>query len=153
MKNLRYSLDQSTALTIRSHLELCDADFDQTLSARVNLSDYAEKLAQTAARFEAWSDGDQLVGLVAMYCNAPDAGTAFITNVSVLPTRRGYGIAQRLMNDAVQHASGLGFERITLDVGQGATGAIALYVKSGFRAVGQDGETIRFERLIEGEPQ
>ena len=138
---------------ILSHLERCDACFDQTLSARVNLSDYAEKLVQNAARFEAWSDGDQLVGLVAMYCNTRDAGTAFITNVSVLPNYQGHGIAYRLMEDAVKHAGDLGFQRIALEVGRGATVAIALYEKSGFRAVGQDDETIRFERLIEGEPQ
>ena len=41
------------------------------------------KIADKAARFEAWVDGE-FVGFVAAYCNDKEKLTAYITSVSVL---------------------------------------------------------------------
>jgi hypothetical protein len=71
--------NQADAGAILEHLQRCDDQFTPPLSSRVNLKDYAAKLALNAERFEIFDDG-KLVALVAMYLN-PDC--AFISNVSV----------------------------------------------------------------------
>ena len=151
MTGLRFACDESDAADIESHFKLCDGDYYQPLSTRVCVHDYAAKLARRAVRFEAW-DKKCLAGLVAMYCNAPHGGTAFITNVSVLPVFRGRGVALYLLDQAARHVATLGLGRITLDVGCAATAAIALYKKAGFSVATDDGETVQLEKLIGGEP-
>lgn len=116
---------------IFTHLSHCDLSFVPRLGSRVEIGDYARKIADRAERFEAWADGE-LVGLVAAYCNAPDTGTAFITSVSVMPEWQGRGIASRLMANCTAHARKLGFASISLEVDENNAVAIALYTKRGF---------------------
>jgi ribosomal protein S18 acetylase RimI-like enzyme len=127
--------DQADPGTIEVHLRACDADFDPPLSQRVDLSVYAARLVERAVRFEAWSDG-RLVGMVAAYANAEPGGSAFITNVSVLPSHRGRGLARRLVTTGLAHLQALGFRRVELEVGRGGAAAIALYRKLGFQENG-----------------
>ena len=56
---------------IADHLRACDSSFTPPLSSKLELSSYAQKIARKADRFEAWVC-DELVGMVAAYCN--DAG-------------------------------------------------------------------------------
>ena len=118
------------------HLQACDGAFHPPLSSRVDLADYAGKLCAHATRFEAWHD-DDLVGLVAVYCNAPDRGTAFVSNVSALPSFTGQGIARHLMGRAITHLHDLGFSALMLEVDPAARFAQRLYAGLGFRDVGR----------------
>lgn len=139
-----YRIDQSDPAAILWHLTDCAASFHPPLAARVDLAAYAWKLTQNAVRFEAWGNG-QLVGLVAVYCNAPDRGTAFVSSVSVLPHHTGQGIARHLMQMAIDHVRSLGFAEVTLKVDPCATPAVGLYAGLGFRAdaeVGVDGQAM-----------
>ena len=131
--------DEADARAVEVHLRDCDADFDPPLSQRVDITSYAVRLVERAARFEAWSHG-QLVGLVAAYANSGAGGSAFITNVSVLPSFRGRGLAERLVASGLDHLKGQGFRRVELEVGRAAAAAIALYRKLGFQEFG-DGRT------------
>ena len=131
---LNFSTDSSDVATILRHLQCCDASFQPPLSKRVDLADYASKLAHTATRFEAWS-GCCLVGLVAIYCNTPGRSKAFVSNVSVLPANTGQGIGQSLMVNAIDHARALGFTNLSLEVDARASSALRLYQKLGFRLV------------------
>ena len=79
------------------------------------------KIADKAARFEAWVDGEW-VGLVAAYCNDKEKLTADITSVSVLLRWQDKGIASQLMERCIGHVKGLGFERIELEVDSGNEG-------------------------------
>ena len=124
--------------SIRAHLTHCDASFQPPLTSRVKLEDYARKVAERAECFEAWAE-DELVGLVAVYCNAADRGSAFITSVSVLPEWHGRQIAKELMASCLAHVRNLGFERIELEVDGSNAAAIILYKKSGFDIVDQNG--------------
>ncbi len=151
MSGLEYGENRSDAAQIRAHLEACDAGFIPRLSDRVDIADYAGKLAAGAHRFEAW-EGGELVGLVAVYCNAPDRRQAFITSVSVLPNARGRGIASQLVERCVTATRHASFGRLDLEVGAENEGARALYGKLGFCVVAEaDGVTmmsIELNRMV-----
>lgn len=133
MTELTFGSGRSREADIRRHLTACDNHFIPPLASRVSIPDYAKRLASHATCFEAWS-GDELIGLVAVYCNAPDRREAFVTNVSVLPGWTGQGIANRLMRDCIAHIDEKGFGRILLEVDGRAAGAIRLYRTVGFGA-------------------
>ena len=136
MSPLEYRRDTATADDVHAHLTRCDADFTPPLSARLDLGDYAAKLAERAARFEAW-DGGQLVGLVAAYLT-PGAPEAFISNVSVVSELRGRGVAAALVADCVDRARGSGAATLTLEVATADRAAGRFYEKFGF--TGRDPE-------------
>jgi len=134
MRNLvEYLMNKTSEVDIVKHLRACDADFVPPLSGRVEVKDYAQKIASNATRFEAWSGGT-LVGLVAAYCNDYESRIAYITSVSVLKAWTDKGIAARLVGKCVEHAKVLGMRQISLEVASDNTPAIRLYEKNGFVA-------------------
>ncbi len=132
-KLVKYRLNKASEAEIAEHLLRCDADFVPPLSGRVEINDYAKKIASKAARFEAWSDG-RLVGLVAVYCNDPEKRIAYITSVSVLRESMGRGIAKSLMKQCIARVKALGMHQVSLEVASDNMPAIGLYEKSGFVA-------------------
>jgi ribosomal protein S18 acetylase RimI-like enzyme len=132
---VEYRLNRTSEIEIAEHLSRCDADFVPPLSGRVEISDYAQKIASKATRFEAWSGGT-LVGLVAAYCNDQEKRVAYITSVSVLKEWMSKGIAARLMSQCIEHAKASGMRQVSLEVASDNAPAIRLYEKSGF-AVGK----------------
>ena len=128
---MNYCLNKASTLQIITHLKICDTTFVPMLSERISISDYADKIINNAVRFEAWVD-NELVGLLAAYCNDTVKHTAFITNVSVLPAWHGKGIASQLMINVIEYVYKLGFDRIALDVDEQNRAAIKLYEKHGF---------------------
>ncbi len=116
------------------HLQDCDTSFVPLLSQRVDIGLYAGKLVTHAECFEAWST-DRLLGCVALYCNATDRGTAFISNVSVLPDCTGQGLARALLSHAVAFVALAGFARVALEVHRANKAALALYRGAGFHEV------------------
>lgn len=139
-RSLRFELDKAGEAQIAAHLCACDAAFVPPLTGRVDIAEYARKIAGKALRFEAWADSE-LVGLVAAYCNVPDKRTAFITSVSVLPAWQGMSIASQLMERCITHVGGLSFARIELEVSGGNAAAITLYEKHGFSTDGSSGQS------------
>lgn len=123
---LSFRRNGAKAGAIAEHLRQCDTAFVPPLSTTVDLEVYAKKIAANAERFEAWSD-DQLAGLVAAYCNDPARITAFVTNVSVLPTQRGKGVAGQLMRDCIINVRQAGFQRLDLEVDERNLSAYRLY--------------------------
>lgn len=123
--------NRADAPMILAHLHRCDGDFATPLSERVSLDAYSARLAASAHRAEAWVRGD-LVGLVALY--APDANcVCFISNVSVDPLYRRRGLAEKLVNEALEIASGLGAVRLVLEADEHSPGPHQLYSKLSFR--------------------
>ena len=118
---------------IAEHLQSCDADFMPPLRVRVEIREYAQKIASKSTRFEAWSGG-ALVGLVATYCNDQETRIAHITSVSVLKGWTGKGIAARLLGQCIAHAKAVGMQQISLEVAGDNMPAIKLYEKNGFVA-------------------
>jgi ribosomal protein S18 acetylase RimI-like enzyme len=136
MSPLQYRRDTATTDDVHAHLRRCDADFTPPLSARLDLADYAAKLAERAVRFEAW-DGERLVGLVAAYVT-PGAPEAFISNVSVVSELRGHGVAAALVADCIDRARGSGAATLRLEVATADRAAGRFYEKLGF--TGRDPE-------------
>lgn len=129
------SLNRDTASVAQlcEHLQSCDKNFSPPLSSRVEIPYYANKLHKSAARYEAWS-GYTLIGLVAVYQNAPDSRSAFISNVSVVKLWQGRGIAGQLLDLCIEEATKLKFTEIALDVSKSQPIAVSMYEKRGFRA-------------------
>lgn len=127
---MNYRLDSVGAAELLAHLRAADAGFEPPLSSRVDLVDYADKLAARARRIEAWQ-GDLLVGLIALYANDAAQG-GFITNVSVLPSHQGQGIAGELLTRTLALSTELGLPRLRLEVYADNTAALALYRRHGF---------------------
>lgn len=127
---LLYRTNTADAGGIERHLRACDHLFHPPLSARVDLATYAVKLAASARRSEAW-DEDTLAGLVAGYVNA-EAAEIYISNVSVLESHAGRGIASDLLQRALEQAKAHGCCRARLEVSPGAIPAQRLYQKLGF---------------------
>ncbi|MBW7832197.1 MAG: GNAT family N-acetyltransferase [Simplicispira suum] len=144
---IAYSVNRSSAAEIAAHLLRADAAFEPALSSRVDIRAYAQKLHDRAVRFEAWL-GEELVGLVASYCNQPDGGKAFVTSVSVWPECQGQGNAAWLMRQCIEHVRGLGFGQMELEVDQRSLPAVALYQKLGFNTLRSRGSTLTMGKTI-----
>ncbi len=132
---VEYSVNIASCGEIAEHLSRCDGYFVPSLSARVEIPDYAEKIEKRAMRFEAWSGGT-LVGMLAAYFNVPTESYGFITSVSVLNHWAGRGIAACMLEQCVEHARMLGLQGVQLEVGCDNLPAIRLYLKVGFVEVG-----------------
>jgi ribosomal protein S18 acetylase RimI-like enzyme len=128
---LVYKKNTANEAELYEHLLLCDEYFFPRLSSRVHLHDYSRKLVSSAINFEAWQN-NLLVGLVAVYVNSPDKQTAFVTNVSVLPTFVGQGIAMELMQQCIDYVQAQQYKELALEVSNGNQLAIRLYRKVGF---------------------
>ena len=129
--SIEFVLNKACLEQIAEHLVRCDTDFMPPLSGRVEIVNYAEKIANYAMRFEAWSEGT-LIGLVAAYCNDQRKRIAHITSVSVLNAWTGKGIAAHLVRSCITHLKALGMRQVSLEVASANTVAIRLYEKSGF---------------------
>lgn len=128
---VEYFLNKASEAEIAEHLACCDANFVPPLSGRLEINDYAKKIARQATRFEAWSGGT-MVGLVAAYCNDQEKRIAYITSVSVLKEWMSKGIAMNLVKRFIAHAKTSGTRQINLEVASNNKAAINLYEKSGF---------------------
>ena len=136
LQEFTVKIDTADAVQLHQHLLICDEQFNPRLSTRINLLNYAEKLHTKSVRFE-MRHGQELVGLVAAYLNAPDRQTGFITHVSVLSTYLRKGLARLLVERCMEHARAEGFVEIRLEVSLGNTGALELYKGLGFKSKGE----------------
>ena len=130
---VEYRMNKATEAEIAEHLRESDITFVPPLSGRVEINDYARKIASLAMCFEAWSAG-ALIGLVATYCNNLETRIAHITSVSVLSEWAGKGIAARLMSQCIEHVKTSGIQQISLEVARDNAPAFKLYEKYGFIA-------------------
>ena len=136
MSEFEVTLNKSDAASVEFHLRECDERFSPTLSARVDLGDYARKLASLADRLEVWR-GSRLLGLVAAYLNNQESRQGFVSSVSVCFDAEGRGIASELIRKCVQLAREKGCESLGLEVGGGDQRTQAFYLKHGFALSGK----------------
>jgi len=129
--SIEFRLNKASKAQVVEHLRVCDADFIPSLSQRVKIEEYAEKIEQNAMKFEAWSN-NKLTGLVAAYFNGKDKQCGFITSVSVLKEWVGKGIASQLIKQCIKQAEICGMKQLTLEVATNNHSAIRLYEKNNF---------------------
>ncbi|WP_143599115.1 GNAT family N-acetyltransferase [Variovorax boronicumulans] len=142
------AVDRASADEIARHLRECSDSFAPPLAGRVDIAAYAEKIASKAVRFEAWDAALGLVGLVAVYDNA--GLDVFVTNVSVAPSCRGAGLAQRLLQSCFDRMDLPRARRYRLEVNQRSEAAVRLYARMGFVPASKTGELICMERPATG---
>ena len=124
-------VNKASLQEVTSHLLLVDGDFLPPLSSRVNIQSYAQKIMDSATRFEAWC-GDNMIGLVAAYLNDQQSHIGYLTNVSLLREWTGKGLAGRLLDKCFSHAKAAGIQQICLEVAGDNVPAMSLYKKRGF---------------------
>ena len=139
-EGLRFLVGTGTERDIRDHLLACDAQFRPRLSDRVDIGEYARKVAELALTIEAWN-GTLLVGLVAAYV-ATNGESCYITNVSVLPGFTGRGIATRLLRNLVTDPACRDVTAILLEVSKQSVEASRLYFSVGFRPASESGDRV-----------
>ena len=130
-QNIQYSINKTNLLEVVEHLTACDSSFVPALSAQVKLYQYSQKLVENATRFEAFSN-NKLVGLIACYLNDYKNQIGFISNVSVIGSFNGKGIAKQLLGMLMQYAAENNFNTISLEVNKLNLPALSLYKKVGF---------------------
>ena len=86
-----------------------------------------EELTNPCARFLVAMCGDTVLGYLGCHHVAEEG---FIANVAVFPAARRHGVARQLLLTAIQQGACL--SRLTLEVRQSNTAAIALYRSLGF---------------------
>ncbi|WP_198083287.1 N-acetyltransferase [Variovorax sp. E3] len=138
------AVNRASPAEIAGHLLECSDSFEPPLAARVDIGAYSAKIADKAVRFEAWSPDGRLVGLVAVYENTgPDL---FVTNVSVAPTCRGAGLAQRLFQLCFARLDAQRLKRFRLEVNGNSEAAVRLYARMGFEPESRTGDQIHMQR-------
>ncbi len=76
---------------------------------------------------------ESVLGYIGLYTVS---GEGSITNVAVHPEKRGLGIGEALVREALRLGDTLSLDYITLEVRESNTPARRLYEKCGFKAVG-----------------
>lgn len=110
-------------------LRRVDQDFIHPLSSKVNLREYAIKLSELAY-ISAATQGDSIIGMVAMYCNDFENNKAYIPLVAVDSRFRGKHIGRSLMTAAISYAKSNGFKTIGIHTENPI--ALYLYTSLGF---------------------
>ncbi|MEO7562947.1 MAG: GNAT family N-acetyltransferase [Ferruginibacter sp.] len=147
MKKIIYRIDTATEVEISAHLFKCNGNFIPPLSEKVNIKDYARKLALNSVTFEAWSH-DILAGVVAAYFNDINNKTGYITNVSTLGEFFGQGLGSKLLKMCIDYGEKNGYRQIMLEVNSGNENAIGLYKKNGFGPTTHIGDMIGMKKEL-----
>lgn len=130
-QTITYTTKTALQSDIYIHLYRCRKQFIPPLDETVHIKKYANKLFDRAFTFEAWSN-KILVGLVVAYFNDPQQRASYITNVSVVNTYAGKGIASTLLQHCIAYARHRTFAEVKLKVNTQNTHAIHLYEKFEF---------------------
>jgi len=144
---LSFRIKTATEKDILEHLTECNNTFIPILSERLNLSQYANKIFEKSITFEAW-EKDNLIGLIAAYFNDYENRKGFITNVSLIKSYLGRGIASVLLKNCVKYAKQNNFNIILLEVNIYNEPAIRLYKKFGFIEQNKTNELLSLKLIV-----
>lgn len=145
--NLQYKIKTASCQIIVNHLKNCADCFNPPLYTYVEINKYGKKIFDKAITFESW-DGNKLVGLLAAYFNNNETRIGFITNVSVWGGYQGFGIASKLIKNAIDFGRKNTFTRLMLEININNTKAFKLYKKHGFVVVEQNKNNITMNKEI-----
>lgn len=124
---------------ILEFLRNIDTDFPVSLSAKVELSEYACKLWGRATLCTEVREG-KIVGMVAGYTESLNENLAYIALVGVRSTFRHQGIAQKLVERFVRICSEKKARGVHLYTDARNIAAIQMYRKLGFESFEVDNE-------------
>ncbi|QOD69859.1 GNAT family N-acetyltransferase [Vibrio navarrensis] len=124
-------LDVKEIKELERFLHKVDEDFQPTLSSRVDIKNYAQKLICNAIVFKAYK-ASNTIGLVACYANDSSKKNAYIPFIAVDRDFRGYGIGGILLNKLLFELKKNNFKNLSLTVRKNSD-AFYLYKKIGFK--------------------
>jgi GNAT superfamily N-acetyltransferase len=127
-------VEASDSARIFQFFEIVDKEFSPRLSERVNLTVYANKLAEEAVNLF-MVEGDRDIAHVAFYCNDQRSKVAYISSIGVLPEFYGSGIAKSLLVKVVDKCLSEEMKLLNLEVDVENLKAIKFYEKNGFTFV------------------
>ena len=127
------------------YLLLTDKEMKPSISSRVVLADYADKISQKAETVFIVLDGEDIASC-SVYCNTD---IAFITNFSVKSSFSGKGVGSFLMDVVKNRSRESKCKKIRLEVFMANSRAIAFYEKNLFTSVGKKGDYLLYECELE----
>ena len=130
MRMLLSKLDVKEVTELELFLHKVDEDFQPTLSSRVDIKNYAQKLICNAIIFKAYKTS-QIIGLVACYANDSSKTNAYIPFIAVDRDFRGYGIGETLLSKLLDELKNYNFKKLSLTVRKNSD-AFYFYKKVGF---------------------
>lgn len=126
---MEFKIEELSFDEVRQFLVETDDELLTPLSQKVNIEEYAFKLARFSV-FSYCLDGNQIIGLICCYMNRPPQ--AYISHVCVRSTYRNKGVFRQLFSGLVEKLKDLGFTSIRLEVGDENVVAQSVYDRMGF---------------------
>lgn len=127
-------VEGSESERIFQFFEIVDREFSPPLSERVNLTEYANKLAAEAVNLF-MVEGDRDIAHAAFYCNDQCFKVAYLSSISVLPEFHGSGVSWNLLMKVVDKCLIEEMKLLNLEVDIKNFKAVKLYKKCGFRFI------------------
>lgn len=119
-----------------------DNDFNPSLSEKVILEEYVDKIYKKSHLVSHCLNNGKIVGLLVVYCNDFIDYRAYVALVGVLKDYRGRGIAERMMCECIDYVRCNNFK--TIGIHSNNNIAINLYKKLGFNII-EDGSRVYME--------
>lgn len=114
-------------------LQRLDDYFHPPLSSRVDLDAYSEKLLSSSSIEYLLSEGKEIAGLIAYYCNDTENKIAYITYTGLLPEYHGKGMAGKLLDTCISRCVLQNMRMIIVCADEMNEKAIGLYKSRGFK--------------------
>ncbi len=144
-KGLNYiktTLDFGSAYTL---LQMCDQEFQPSLSQTMDLKKYAQKLSEKA-QFVLALDKGEMAGFVAYYLN-DDGHFIYVPLIWVSKVYQRKGIGQNLIGHLSELAL-IGYSSICLEVLKTNTTALAFYKNEKFEEEEDRGEKFLLKKIL-----
>lgn len=123
---------------LKQSLREIDHDFVPSLSERVNIDEYAERML-SRAKFLIERDQNAVIkGIVAVYVDEEKSPNGFITHVATHKDYRNQGVAKRLVTRTMDYCRKAG--KTGIDLCTYNPVALSLYQKMGFEVVSQSSD-------------
>lgn len=115
-----------------------DKDFIPALSERVNIAEYAEKLAQYGENL-LYCEDNQIVAMVSAYMNRE---IAYLSSIAVKRGAQNKGIGGIVLKKTEEKAKTLGCRSLQLKTHSNNLKAISFYEKNGYKKLEKENEWI-----------
>lgn len=116
-------------------LTVMNEEFHPPLHARVNLNEYATKLAMHGVNFFLVAGnecGNEDVAHAGFYCNDLESGVAFISSIAVVPRFQGSEAAGYLLSQIIKTCRARHMTVLSLEVDRENVKAVRFYTRQGF---------------------
>ena len=135
---------------IISILRKIDDEVIPSISSRIDIATYADKLLSRAVCLDAFIE-HTYVGFAAVYCNDSASRTAFLSIIGVHPEFRGRSIGRTLLTNVSASAADNEMRVIELETHENNHSAITLFEQFGFERISQQksGAVRMAQRLTE----